>query len=69
MKDKIRFKAVLSRTTTDMMKSKILSPHLCQIVLDCYMTPQEFADLITKYDEEDFSVIIQTNEGLGERSK
>ena len=30
----------LSRTTTDKIKSKILSPEMCEVVLDCYMTSE-----------------------------
>lgn len=56
-----RFRAVLARTTTDQIKSKILSPELTQIVLDCYMTPEKFAHLLSKYFDKDF--IVEVNDG------
>lgn len=51
-------KAILSRTTTDQIKSKILSPHISQLVIDVYITPTEFAKIIEEFDEEEFEVII-----------
>jgi hypothetical protein len=52
-------KAILSKTTSDMHKSKLMSPFLVQLVLDVYMTPQEYAELITKYDSKDFEIEIR----------
>ena len=51
-------KAILARTTTDQIKSKIKSPELVELVLEVYMTPEEFAKLITKYYELEFNVEI-----------
>lgn len=53
--------AVLSRTTTDQIKSKILSPEAVQIVIDVYASPNEFAELITKYYEKAFTVEFSDN--------
>ena len=55
----VRFKAILSRTTTDQVKSKVLSPELCQLVLDCYLSPSEFAQLLEKYFEREFVVEVK----------
>lgn len=52
-------KAVLSKTTTDMHKSKLMSPQLVQLVLDVYMTPQEFAELITKFDNKEMEIEVK----------
>lgn len=53
MKEPFKFKAILTRTTTDRMKSKICSGELVELVLDCYMKPDEFARLIQeKYEDE-----------------
>lgn len=51
-------KAILSKTTTDLHRSKLLSPQLVQLVLDVYMTPQEYAEIITRYDNEEFDIVI-----------
>lgn len=55
----MKFTAILAKTTTDMMKSKILSGELSQLVLDVYMTPQDFAELISQYNEEEFIIEIK----------
>lgn len=54
----MKFKAVLSRTTTDKMKCKLVSPELGELVFDAYMTPDQFADLVKKYYEEEFTIEI-----------
>lgn len=53
------YQAVLSKTTADLHKSKILSPQVIQLVLDVYMTPTEFAQIVEKYDESEFKVEIK----------
>lgn len=55
-------KAVLSKSTTDIMKSKILSPNLSQLVFDVYISPREFAEIVEKYDQKEFN--IEINEAL-----
>ena len=55
-------KAILSKTTTDQLKSKILSPQLSQLVFDVYITPSEFAHLIEQYNETEFEIIIDKTE-------
>ncbi len=52
----MKFEAVFSKTNTDQVKSKIMSPEYCQIVLDVYMTPDQFAKLVNKYFDESFIV-------------
>ena len=54
-------KAILSKSTTDIMKSKILSPRLSQLVFDVYITPREFAEIIEKYDQKEFEIEIKEN--------
>ena len=57
----MKFRAVLARTTTDQIKSKVLSPDLTQIVLDCYMTPQEYAELLSQCFEKEF--VVEVHDG------
>lgn len=57
--EKEEMKCILSKTTTDMMKSKIRSPHLSEFVIECYITPKEFAEIVQKYDEKEFHVEFQ----------
>ena len=57
----MKYNAILSRTTTDKIKSRIMSPQLVQLVLDVYMTPQEYADILGKYYETDFSIEVKGN--------
>lgn len=57
----MKFESVLSRTTTDQIKSKIMSPDHAQIVLDVYMTPREYAELLEKYFEDSFLIEITSN--------
>ncbi|MBC7076716.1 MAG: hypothetical protein H5T92_00145 [Synergistales bacterium] len=59
MEQPLRFRAILSRTTTDQVKSKVLSPDLCQLVLDCYLSPSEFAQLLEQYFEKEFVVEVK----------
>ena len=51
-------KAILSKSTTDIMKSKILSPQLSQLVIDVYISPSEFAEIVEKYDQKEFDITI-----------
>lgn len=59
MRKPFKFKAVLSRTTTDMMKSKLRSVDLVELVLDCYMKPEEFARLINDHFEKELTIEIR----------
>ena len=49
-------KAFLAKTTTDMMKSKMLSPQVSQLVLEVYISPSEFASIIDRFDDQVFEV-------------
>lgn len=51
-------RAVLARTTTDKIKSRILSPRLAELVFEAYIEPKEFAEIIQKYDEDEFELTI-----------
>jgi len=51
-------KAILSKTTTDKIKSRILSPDLAELVFEVYIAPKEFAEIIEKYNERDFELTI-----------
>lgn len=52
-------KAILSKSTTDIIKSKILSPQLSQLVFDVYISPTEFAEIVEKYDQKEFEIEIK----------
>ena len=52
-------KCVLSKSTTDQIRSKIKSPQLSELVFECYITPKEFAQIIEKYDGKEFEVDIK----------
>jgi len=45
----MRLHAYLTKTTTDDLQSRVMSDKVSRIVLDCYMTPDEFAQLVGKY--------------------
>lgn len=53
-------KAILSKSATGNIRSKILDPkyNVAELVLEVYLTPLEFADLVTKYDEKKFELTI-----------
>jgi len=55
----MKLRAILARTTTDMMKSKVRSPELVELVLEVYMTPAQFAEIISNYFEKEFVVEIK----------
>lgn len=55
----IILKAVLSRTTKDEIKSKLMTPNLAQVSLDVYLDdPGQFTELVTMYEDE-LEVIIR----------
>ena len=54
----MKFKAILSRYNNDNMKSKIMNEQHVQLVLDAYMNPAQFAELIETYNEIDFFVEV-----------
>lgn len=56
-------KAILSKTTTDLIKSKMLSPELSQMVFDVYIRPDEFAKIVDKYFDKEFNLEIKDEQG------
>lgn len=54
----MKFSAILSKTTTDKIKSKLVSPELGELTFDVYMTPQKFGELVSKYYESEFIIEI-----------
>ena len=55
----MKFQAVLSKTSTDMMKSKQLSPQAVQLVLDVYINPEQWAEFVSKYFDVEFEVEVK----------
>ena len=55
----MKFQAVLSKTSTDVMKSKQMSNHLVQIVLDAYITPEQWAEFVSKFYDVEFEVGVK----------
>ena len=53
-------KAILAKSATGNLRSKILDPKYktAELVLEVYISPEEFAKLITKYDDKEFKVDI-----------
>lgn len=58
-KEMMKFQAVLSKTTTDMIKSKMLSPQVTQVVLDVYMSPEQWAEFVNKFYDVGFEVEVK----------
>jgi len=58
----MKIKAILSRTTTDKIKSRILSDELAELVFECYITPEEFAKLIKDYFDKEFWIEIKDDQ-------
>ena len=52
-------RAIISKTTTDKIKSKILSPELSELVFECYITPEQFSKLISMYFDKEFEIEIK----------
>ena len=59
----MKIKAVLSKTTTDKIKSRILSDELAELVFECYIKPENFAKLIKDYFEKEFWIEIKDDQG------
>jgi len=53
------FNAVLTRTTADLVKSRILSPQSFQLVLDCYGSPDEFAAILNEFYEDEIIISLE----------
>ncbi len=51
-------KAILSKTTTDLIKSRIKSPVLFELVIEVYGSPKQFAEIVEKYDQKEFELEI-----------
>lgn len=51
-------KAILAKTSMDQHKSKIKSNELSELVLEVYITPSEFAQILEEYSEEEFEIEI-----------
>ncbi len=53
-------KCILAKSSTGNLRSKILDPkyNTVEIVLEVQLTPVEFANLVSKYDEREFNVEI-----------
>jgi hypothetical protein len=56
----MKFKAVLSRTTTDMIKSKVRSECLSELTFDCYIDPVEFGRIIKDYGDKEIQITIES---------
>ena len=58
-------KAILSKTTSDLIKSKIKSPRLSELVFEVYISPSEFGRIIEEYDDKVFELEIKKSEDQG----
>lgn len=52
-------RAIFSKGTTDNIKSKIKSTVLSELVIECYMSPAEFAYLLEKFDNKEFELVLE----------
>lgn len=55
---RMKFQAVLARTTTDMFKSRLKSENLVELTLDVYMTPSQYARIVETYGENEVTFTI-----------
>ena len=58
----MKIKAILSKTTTDKIKSRILSDELAELVFECYIKPEDFAKLIKDYFDREFWIEIKDDQ-------
>jgi len=55
----LKFKAILSKTTTDKIKSRLHSPILAEVTFDIYLNnTMEYSQLIEDYFDEEFTIEI-----------
>jgi len=64
----MKFKAILARTTTDKIKSKLLSNELAELVFECYMKPEEFAKIVKDYFDKEFVLEIKDDNRKNQKS-
>lgn len=55
----MKFQAVLSKTSTDVLKSKQMSNILVQVVLDAYLSPDQWAEFVKKFYDVEFEVEVK----------
>lgn len=55
----MNFQAVLSKTTTDILKSKQMSNILVQVVLDAYLNPDQWAEFVKRFYDVEFEVEVK----------
>lgn len=59
----MKFKATLTKKTTDYVKSSLLSPHQATLIFDVYSVEgkmaEEFAELIKVYFDSEFEIEIK----------
>ena len=55
----MKLRAILSKTTTDKIKSRILSSDVAELVYDVYLKPSEFAEIIEKYEDKEFILEVK----------
>lgn len=55
----MKFQAVLSKTSTDILKSKQMSNVLVQVVLDAYLLPEQWAEFVSKFYDKEIEVEVK----------
>lgn len=53
------YSAAFSYKTRDDIESRIVSEKYVRLIMDVYMTPQEFAELITRFSGKEFKLKIE----------
>jgi len=54
----MNYQAILSKKTNDEIRSKILNQQSVQLILDVYMTPQQYASFVDTYFNEVFEMTL-----------
>jgi hypothetical protein len=54
-------KAILSKSATGNLRSKILDPkyNTAELILEVQLSPKDFAELVSNFDEREFDIIIK----------
>ena len=55
----MKYQASLSKSKEGQIKSKVVSTELCQIVLDLTMTPRQYANFVSKFFDDEFTIEIK----------
>lgn len=55
-------RAILSKTSLDKIKSKILSQDISELVFEVYISPKEFASIIEQFHDQEIELSLKPND-------